>query len=127
MVLRREVAIGRHVVDELDAQHIAWLHAQSGPGHGAFVHPHVEPEAANILVAVSHAQNGVEHAICGAADLRLDEWRTGGEALSYPVDDRLVLMCRCRAGSRDEPGHQPCRSDAHSRAHDGAPRETTAR
>ena len=55
MVLRRGVAIGRHVVDELDAQHIAGLHAQGGSGHGVFVHPHVEPEAANILIAVSHA------------------------------------------------------------------------
>ena len=127
MVRRRGIAIGRHVVDELDAQHIAWLYAQSGSGHGAFVHPHIEPVAADILIGVSHAQRGVERAIDGTADLRLDERRSGREVLQVLiVCDRLVIMCRRRTGHRDgarKVGKQPCRPDTHSVPQETAPRQ----
>ncbi len=79
MVDRRRIAVGRHVVDELDAQHVARLQAQRRAGNGAFISPHIEPVAANILVGVLHAQRGVEFAIRGTADLRLDEGRSGRE------------------------------------------------
>ena len=79
VVDRLGIAVGRHVIDELDAQHVARLQAQRRAGSGAFVGPHIEPVAADILIGVVHAQRGVELAIGGTADLRLDEGRSGRE------------------------------------------------
>ena len=64
MVDRCLIAVGRHVIDELDAQHIAGLQAQGRSRDCAFISSHVEPVAADIFIRVLHAQCGVELAIC---------------------------------------------------------------
>jgi hypothetical protein len=79
MVDRCLIAVGRHVIDELDAQHVARFQAQRRSWQRAFVSPHIEPVATDILIGVLHAQHGVELAIGGTADLRLDEGRSGLE------------------------------------------------
>lgn len=63
MVDRPRIAVWRHVVDELDTQHIAGLQAQGRAGDGAFIGPYIEPVAANILISLLHAQCRVELAI----------------------------------------------------------------
>ena len=63
MVDRLGIAVGRHVVDKLDTQHIAGLQAQGWTRNGAFISPHIEPGAADIFIRVLHAQCRVELAI----------------------------------------------------------------
>ena len=63
VVDRRGIAVGRHVIDEFDAQHIARLQAQGRTWNGAFIGPHIEPVTANSFIGVLHAQRGVERAI----------------------------------------------------------------
>jgi hypothetical protein len=63
MVDRLGIAVGRHVVDEFDTQHIAGLQAQGRTRDSAFISPHIEPVAADIFIRVLHAQYCVGLAI----------------------------------------------------------------
>ena len=67
------VAVGRHVVDELDLQGLARVHAQRR-AQPAFVSAQVEARAADIAIGIGAAQAGAEHTVDGAADPGLDQW-----------------------------------------------------
>ena len=69
---RRQVAVGRQVVDEPDLERFARFHAQ-GRRQAALVGPQIETHAADVAIGIGAAQAGAEHAVRRAADLGLDQ------------------------------------------------------
>ncbi len=69
----KPVPVRRQIVDQLDAQRVAGLHAQGRPRAAAFIGPDIEPDTADLPVGVAYPQGRAKHAIDGPPHLGLDK------------------------------------------------------
>jgi hypothetical protein len=85
----KPVPVRRQIIDQLDAQRAAGLHAQGRPRAAAFIRPNMEPDTADLPVGVAYPQGRAKHAIDGPPHLGFDKRPIHGGC-------RLVCMARFR-------------------------------
>ena len=88
----KPVPVRRQIVDQLDAQRVAGLHAQGRTWDAAIIAADVEPDAADVPVGVAYPQGRVQDAVHGAPHLGLDERLIHGGAGLPGCHARVGLM-----------------------------------